>query len=215
LTADKYTSPLGVSEYAWGMIDLSRRVEECIEKIYNEKSKFNNEIFNLYNILLITTTRKKLKKDSNEPKESRYRTRLENHIQKKKGVKKLNQGELDAMAKNRDRLLIQALNSIKYPLRAIKDDQILKWIVKFLNNFETCYYKLLHHHPYSFDLNNGLEAEKKFNNVRDIVERSYNAAEAEKALGHKLRSWNIIYNTRKEKFTWATRIGLTEKYKYE
>lgn len=50
---------------------------------------------------------------------------------------------------------------------------------------------------------------------RDIVERSYNAAEAEKALGHKLKKWNIIYNTSKDKFTWATRAGLIEKYKYE
>lgn len=214
MTDDKYTSPLGVSEYAWGIIELSRGVDDCVEQLEKEKSKFKDEIFNLYNILLITTTRKKLKKDVDEPKEPRYRTRLENYIQKRKGVKKLNLSELDDMALNRDHLLIQALNDIVYPLRAIKDDQILKWIVRFLNNFENCYYDSLHYHPFFFDPNNGLEEAQKFINVRDVVERSYNVVEAEKALGHRLKKWEIIYNQSKQKFTWAKRAGFTKKHFY-
>ena len=46
---------------------------------------------------------------------------------------------------------------------------------------------------------------------RDIVERSYNAAEAEKLLGHRLKNWEIIYNQSKQQFTWAKRVGFINK----
>ena len=59
--------------------------------------------------------------------------------------------------------------------------------VKFFNNFETCYYKTLHHHPFSSDLGNQLEEEKKITNVRDIVGRYYNSTEDKKIMGLNLK----------------------------
>ena len=186
------------------MIEIYRPFINHLSKFENNfdyhKSRFRHEIFNLYINLLVTTPKKKLKKDKKQPEGFRYQTQFEKYIRNKLGDKNIKGDEIDKLASDRDQIILDALNKTKNPLWAVYDQEVVNWIINFLKSFEDCYYKYLHDHPVS--RNTPL---KNKNFIRDIIRRTYKTIEVNKALEKRLHKWKIIYNEvdKKYKYRWV------------
>ncbi|KAA3618268.1 MAG: hypothetical protein D8M58_21740 [Calditrichaeota bacterium] len=182
-----------------------KEIEQFKKDIMERKKKYNAKlwadplyiwIFNLYNLLLLHTPKMEehdtYQFDPNPGihGERLFNTRLQKYID---GRSKASYRQL---AKEKDKLLLDALEHVDNPQMSIDNSRTKDFIAEFLCNFESCYSDLISTSRFFFDEDDEGARKSKSKAVQRIIFNTH----AENSKEKLLKELGVGYDTEKKKY---------------